>query len=337
VEVLGNGNLSSTGPIVLLMAKRERAENRVLVVDDSPVYQHLIAAHLREWGFEVVPATDGAKAWDILRRPGSPVLALLDWVMPGMDGVELCRKLRTDAGREDYVYTILLTAKNSRADLLKAMEAGVDDFLGKPFDELELKARLLVGKRIVALQEELISTREGMRTAATYDALTGLLNRREIVACLSRELARAYRKKHPLTVILADLDYFKRINDQYGHLIGDEVLKLVAHDLMSGVRAYDRVGRYGGEEFLIVLPNCDLISAFTRADKIRALVSNKAIPAGTATTNITLSMGLAVADGLSIVEPAKLLQQADLGLYKAKHNGRNRVEQVDAPEPLRSR
>ena len=122
-----------------------------MVVDDSPICQHRIAAHLKKWGFDVVSTTDGAKAWEILRWPGSLVLALLDWVMPGVDGVELCRKLRNQEGREDYVYTILLTAKNSRADLLKAMEAGVDDFLGKPFDELELKARLLVGKRTVAL------------------------------------------------------------------------------------------------------------------------------------------------------------------------------------------
>jgi CheY-like chemotaxis protein len=115
------------------MAKTTKAENRVLVVDDSPIYQHLIAAHLKEWGFDVVSATDGAKAWEILRRPGSPVLALLDWVMPGMDGVELCRKLRNQEGREDYVYTILLTAKNSRADLLKAMDAGGGRLLSNPF------------------------------------------------------------------------------------------------------------------------------------------------------------------------------------------------------------
>jgi len=195
------------------MAKATRPENRVLVVDDSPSYQHLGAAHLREWGFDIVSASDGTKAWEILRRPGSPVLALLDWVMPGMDGVELCRKLRAQEGREDYVYTILLTAKNRRTDLLKAMEAGVDDFLAKPFDELELKARLLVGKRIVALHQELIAARETMRTA-----LTGLLNRREIVDSWKRELSRGYREKHPVSVILADLDYFKRINDQYGHL-----------------------------------------------------------------------------------------------------------------------
>jgi two-component system, cell cycle response regulator len=315
------------------MAKPTKAENRVLVVDDSPIYQHLIAAHLREWGFEIVSATDGAKAWEILRRPGSPVLALLDWVMPGMDGVELCRKLRNQEGREDYVYTILLTAKSSRSDLLKAMEAGVDDFLAKPFDELELKARLLVGKRIVALQRELIAAREVMRTAATYDGLTGLLNRREIVDFLNRELKRAFREKHPVTVLLGDLDYFKRVNDQYGHLVGDEVLKDVGRRLLAGIRAYDRVGRYGGEEFLLVLPNCELISAFTRADEIRTLISSKPIKAGTVFVNVTLSMGVAVADGLSAPESEKLLHQADLGLYKAKQNGRNRVEQIDEVEP----
>jgi len=315
--------------MVFSMTKPAKSENQVLVVDDSPIYQHLIAAYLREWGFKIVSATNGVEAWEILRRPGAPVLALLDWVMPGMDGVELCRKLRNQEGREGYVYTILLTAKNSRADLLKAMEAGVDDFLSKPFDELELKARLLVGKRIVALQQELIAAREAMRAAATYDGLTGLLNRREIVECLNRELTRGRREKHPVSLILADIDYFKRVNDQYGHMVGDEVLKEIAHRLTAGVRAYDRVGRYGGEEFLVVMPNCDLISAFTRADEIRGLISRKAVQAGTVATSITISMGLAVANGMSELAPETLLHQADLGLYKAKQNGRNRVEQID--------
>jgi len=238
--------------------------------------------------------------------------------MPGMDGVELCRKLRNQEGREEYVYTILLTAKNSRADLLKALEAGVDDFLGKPFEELELKARLLVEKRIVALHQELIAAREAMRTAATYDDLPGLMNRREIVDCLKRELARGRREKYPVSLILADIDYFKRVNDQYGHMVGDEVLKEIAHRLTADVRAYDRVGRYGGEEFLVVMTNCDLISAFSRADEIRGLISKKAVHAGTVATSITRSMGLAVADGRSAPEPEKLLHQADVGLYRAQ-------------------
>jgi diguanylate cyclase (GGDEF)-like protein len=315
---------------VRYVPKPAKPDNHVLVVDDSPIYQHLIAAHLREWGFEVLAATNGLQAWEILRRPGAPVLALVDWVMPGMDGVELCRKLRSHEAREEYVYTILLTAKNGRADLLKAMEAGVDDFLAKPFDELELKARLLVGKRLVVVQQELIAAREAMRSAATYDGLTGLLNRREIVQSVERELSRAAREKHSVSVILADLDYFKRINDQHGHLVGDEVLKEVAQRLTSGVRSYDRVGRYGGEEFLIVLPGCDLVSAFTRADHLRDLISSKPINAGSVSTSVTLSMGLAVADGS--VKPDALLHQADLGLYKAKRTGRNRVEQVDEIE-----
>jgi two-component system, cell cycle response regulator len=176
------------------------------------------------------------------------------------------------------------------------MEAGVDDFPAKPFNELELKARLLVGKRLVVVQQELIAAREAMRSAATYDGLTGLLNRREIVQFVERELSRAAREKHPVSVILADLDYCKRINDQHGHLVGDEVLKEVPQRLTSGVRSYDRVGRYGGEEFLIVLPGCDLVSAFTRADQLRDLISSKPINAGSVSTSVTLSMGLAVAD-----------------------------------------
>jgi len=308
------------------------ADNRVMVVDDSPIYQHLIAAHLREWGFEVIAAHNGLEAWEILRRPGAPALALIDWVMPGMDGVELCRKLRAEGASERYVYTILLTAKKSRADLLKAMEAGVDDFLAKPFDEMELKARLLVGKRLVDLHKELIVAREAMRAAATSDALTGLSNRREALDFLRRELSRASRERRPVSIILADLDNFKRINDQYGHLVGDEVLIEVAKRLRAGVRCYDRVGRYGGEEFLLVMPGCDLVSAFTRADHIRALISSTPIQMAAGTTSVTVSMGLAVAEVGAESEVQELLGQADRGLYKAKRDGRDRVEHVDAHE-----
>ena len=306
-----------------------KAHKRVLVIDDSPVYRRLMAGYLREWGFEVTAAENGAEGWKILEQPNSPNLVLLDWIMPEMDGVELCRKLRAQRSSDLYVYMILVTSKENPTDLLKAMEAGVDDYLAKPFNEQELRARLLVGQRIVGLQRELIEARESMHHATTYDRLTGLLNRQEIVEFLRRELARSSREKKPVSIILADIDLFKMVNDQLGSLAGDEVVKEVGRRLRSRLRAYDGVGRYGGEEFLLVLPGCDLTSALIRADQVRSFVSSKPVEALAKSRTMTVSMGVAVASGDTEADIQLLLNQADAGLFKAKRNGRNRVEQVD--------
>jgi diguanylate cyclase (GGDEF)-like protein len=309
-----------------------RSDKRVLVVDDSPVYRHLIACHLREWGFEVTLANSGLDGWKILQAPGGPTLALLDWVMPGMDGVELCRKIREAGSADAYVYIILLTAKDGRSDLLKALEAGADDYLVKPFDEQELKARLLVGKRILGLQGELVQAREAMRFSSTHDGLTGLLNRTETVNALHVELDRSQREKKPLTVLMADIDHFKMVNDQLGHLAGDEVLKEVGRRLRAQLRSYDVVGRYGGEEFLILMPGCDSVAALVRADQIRSAVSLSPIGSSGKARTITLSVGVAVSNGSKRLDAHSILHQADLGLYRAKQTGRNRVEQIEETE-----
>jgi len=306
-----------------------KAHKRVLVIDDSPVYRRLIAGHLRQWGFEVIIAENGAEGWKILEQANSPNLVLLDWIMPGMDGVELCRKVRARKSSELCTYMILVTSKENPTDLLKAMEAGVDDYLVKPFDEQELKARLLVGQRVVALQRELIEVRESMHHANTYDGLTGLLNRQEIVEFLRRELARSAREKNPVSIILVDIDLFKMINDQLGPVAGDEVVKEVGRRLRSRLRAYDGVGRYGGEEFLLVLPGCALTSALIRADHVRTFVSSKPVETSAKSRTVTVSMGVAVASGETEAELQLMLNQADAGLFKAKRNGRDRVEQVD--------
>jgi two-component system, cell cycle response regulator len=299
---------------------------QALVVEDSAVYRKLIGDHLRSWGFGVTLAETGSEAWQILERPDSPKLVLLDWVLPDLDGIELCRRIRQAGTSGPYVYVILLTSNEGRQNMLDAMQAGADDYLVKPFDELELKARLLVGKRILDLQEELVSARESMRHAATHDSLTGLMNRGEILAMLERELERGRRDKRTLGVILGDIDHFKSVNDTLGHVFGDEALREIGRRLRAQLRIYDGVGRYGGEEFLLILPNCDLPNALLRANELREIIARKPVIYSGKDRLITMSMGVTISGCEGKTEVEVLLNQADSGLYRAKENGRNRIE-----------
>jgi len=303
---------------------------QVLVVDDSAVYRKLIGDHLRSWGFGVTLAETGMEAWRVLQRPEAPKLVLLDWVLPDLDGIELCQRIRRVRATGQYTYVILLTSKEGRQNMLDAMQAGADDYLVKPFDESELRARLLVGKRILDLQDELVAARESMRHAATHDSLTGLLNRGEILGLLERELERGRRERKPLAVILGDIDLFKKVNDTHGHLFGDEALREIARRMRSRLRVYDGIGRYGGEEFLLVLPACDLDVAMQRANELREMIAATPVKSGDAETTISISMGVAVSEGSGVKEAEALLSRADSALYAAKEKGRNRVEHISA-------
>jgi len=308
-------------------ASSEAAGLTILLAEDSAIYRHLIEAQFKEWGFRYVLAKDGKEAWKLLSAGGAPRLAVLDWVLPEIDGVEICRRLRSTSKEVPYTYTILLTAKSARLEMLEAMEAGADDFLAKPFDPPELKARLLVGMRIVDLQHKLVSTNQALQFAACHDFLTGLWNRAEILGFLKRELERARRDRTDVGIVLADVDHFKNVNDKLGHDSGDSVLKAVAGCFTSSLRAYDGVGRYGGEEFLIIIPGCNLETTVRRANQIRELVASKPIAVNNGTATVTLSMGVTVAESSLDVE--HLVRRADLALYQAKHNGRNRVERAE--------
>lgn len=231
-------------------------EGRVLIAEDEPISRRLLEAYLIKLGYSVVVACDGNEAWEALQAEGAPRLAILDWMMPGLDGVEICRKLRQESD-EPYTYIILLTALQRDEDLVIGMEAGADDYITKPFKANELRVRLRAGMRIVELQNELIGRRDAFKEQASRDPLTGLWNRRETLAILVKQLSRVRREGGCLSVIMVDLDHFKKVNDTYGHLAGDAVLCQTAQRLLSLVRDYDYVGRYGGEEFLLVLPGCD--------------------------------------------------------------------------------
>jgi len=297
---------------------------KILVADDSELSRRLLEASLTKRGYEVLTAADGDQAWSILQRQASPSLAILDWMMPGLDGLELCRRLRQQA-REPYVYVILLTAKDRKEDILDGLRAGADDYLKKPVDGDELEARLRAGKRIVDLQSELIAAREALRNRADHDALTGLWNRGAILEVLGRELARARRCGAPLAVALVDLDHFKAINDTHGHPAGDAVLREAASRMSSSVRPYDAVGRYGGEEFLIVLPGCDVPFGMAAAERLRNSLAKEGIQVGDRRLPVTCSIGIASSAGDPEPNAEALVTAADQALYRAKAEGRNRV------------
>jgi two-component system cell cycle response regulator len=257
---------------------------KILLVEDSYIERKKIGAYLTDWGFDYSGVGSGTEAIKLLEGPNPPDFALLDWLLPGLDGIDVLRRIRK-LSQGNYIYTVMLTGKTQKQDRIAAMEAGADDYLSKPVDPTELRSRIMVGKRILELQQSL-------RFAATHDFLTGLMNRSEILAALERELARAAREEKPTTVILCDVDHFKRVNDTLGHAAGDEVLKEVARRLKIDLRPYDIVGRYGGEEFLIILPGCNVEAGARRADGIRHLVGKDRIPTPSGETSATISMGV---------------------------------------------
>jgi two-component system cell cycle response regulator len=298
---------------------------KVLAAEDNPVFQSMLRTMLTKWGYAVTIARDGVEAWQVLQSENCPRLAILDWMMPGMDGVEVCRRVRA-AGREPYTYLLLLTARTESQDLVEGMDAGADDYLTKPFNANELRVRLRAGRRILDLQEELLRAREALRVQATHDGLTGLFNRASILESLENAITRARREAKPLSVLVADLDRFKSINDTYGHQSGDAVLRESTRRMKTAVRSYDAVGRYGGEEFLIVLPGCDVDTARAQAERIREAVAAGPIDGGGQSIAVTCSIGVASRVIPSAGDTEALVREADLALYVAKRNGRNRVE-----------
>jgi two-component system, cell cycle response regulator len=254
-------------------------------------------------------------------------MAILDWMMPGLDGIDLCRRIRSHE-HGGYRYVLLLTAKNQKADVVAGLEAGADDYLTKPFDVDELRARVRAGQRILELQDALIKAHEALRFEAANDRLTGLWNHGAILDLLQRESQRCARSGQSLGVIMADLDHFKQINDSHGHLAGDAVLHDVGRRLVESVRNYDYVGRYGGEEFLIVLADCAAADLVSTAERMRRHVAERPVPIGTVQISVTVSLGLVstTASGPEPERSEELVRAADTALYTAKANGRNRAE-----------
>lgn len=298
---------------------------KILVADDDPISSRLMQRVLERGGYEVIVASDGRAATELLSEPDGPRLALIDWMMPELDGPAVCREVRswTDS---PYIYMLLLTSKEANEDVVEGLEAGADDYLTKPCNPQELKARLQTGRRILELEDKLVEAREGMRFRATHDGLTQLLNRSSILARLRESLEQFEIGGQPFSILLCDIDYFKRVNDQYGHLAGDTVLEHFASRLRHTVRATDAIGRYGGEEFLIILNGCDADNLPSRAEHIRRNIAEKPFSIPTHSILITTSVGCTSVNRRN--HPASvetIIDQADVALYRAKAEGRDCV------------
>lgn len=295
----------------------EGLHKKIVIADDSSVSRVLLKHTLENWGFDVTVTQDGNEALEALKAEGSARLAILDWVMPGLDGVEVCRRLR-ELSHFPYTYVVMLTSMTNKEDLAVAIQAGADDFMSKPFHNQELRARLRSGQRILKLQSAL-------QFQATHDALTGVLNRRAVLDRLEREMARTARQRSSLAVGLIDVDHFKKVNDTYGHLAGDRILKSVVKRISSLLRPYDVIGRYGGEEFLLVLPNCSESQASDIAERLRHGVMVSPVACAPASIPVTISIGITVTTMSGSQEPEQLIHLADEAVYQAKQAGRNRV------------
>jgi diguanylate cyclase (GGDEF)-like protein len=297
---------------------------KILIADDDIVSCMLLKATLERWGDEVIAVNDGLSALAALEADDAPMLAILDWMMPGMDGPEIIRRVRAGR-REPYTYAMLLTGRTQHEDLVKGMEAGADDYLHKPFRMNELKVRLRAGQRIVELQQQLIDAREALRVQATRDPLTGLFNRWAINDWLDSCLALCERDGRPMGVLVLDLDHFKNINDNFGHPAGDAVLAEVSSRLRSQLRRSDGVGRYGGEEFLVVLPGCDEKLTLMAAERLRACLADAPVVCRDAVISVTCSAGAAVWTASNPKDPETLIREADQALYRSKAGGRDQV------------
>jgi len=309
---------------------------RILIADDELMSRRLLEKTMQRAGYEVTAVENGRLAADALCKPEGPRLALLDWIMPELDGPGVCREVRKRKD-QSYVYMILLTSKERKEDVVAGLGSGADDYLTKPFDPEELKARLRTGTRILDLEDRLIEAREDMRFQATHDALTSLWNRGVIMELLARELTRSRREAKCTAILLGDLDHFKNINDTYGHLAGDEVLKETARRLVSSVRSYDFVGRFGGEEFLVTLNNCDPAFGLARAEKIGKIIADQPVETSAGSIAVSMSFGLLLSQEWGYLSVGDLLHEVDTALYAAKAAGRNCIKvavpkgQQDAP------
>ena len=304
---------------------------RILVIEDSPSQAREITEVLNNMGYDVVWADGGIKGLSMARKE-VPDIILLDVVMPDMDGYTVCRWLKLNEETKE-IPIIMLTVKSDISDKVEGLEIGANDYLPKPFNERELEARIYATLRTKSLQNELRKRNEELQellhkveVMALTDPLTGLYNRRRFYESLKREFATSKRYKHPLTCIMMDIDYFKKINDEYGHMTGDEVLKGLSDLISATVREVDIVSRFGGEEFTVLLPHTTIDKSLIGAERLMDKIRKKTFKREGAKFKITVSMGISSIDDIKDGNEDDLIRFADIAMYKAKENGRDRIE-----------
>jgi two-component system cell cycle response regulator len=285
----------------------DKIHKKVLLVDDDQVTRSMVAKLLSVRGYEILEAESGGSALRVLTQPDAPRMAVVDWNMGTINGPELCRILR---GRSPYVYVVLTTAREGRRPLVEAMNSGADGYIQKPVDGDELEAWLVAGQRIVELQDRLLKVQAELERRATHDALTGVRNRASLLEILGRELRRSLRTKAPTAVVIFDVDHFKKVNDNYGHPVGDEVLIEFSSRCARAIRDYDVFGRYGGEEFLLLVPGGSLPEAAIVGGRLLDAIARRPFKTSAGELNVTASAGAASTG------------QGYLALYEAKRGGR---------------
>ena len=295
---------------------------RILIVEDSAVQANFLQGLLKSMGHQVRIARHGDEAWKILQE--DPIsLVLSDWVMPGLDGPGLCRLIRERQGGS-YTYVILLTIRGCREDRMEGLRAGADDFLVKPVDAEELAARLEIARRILDIQARLERQNKQLEELASTDELTGLSNRRAYRRALEQGFTLANRQRLPLSLVFLDVDHFKSFNDEFGHPVGDEVLREVASVLKDHCREHDTIARHGGEEFAVVLIGAGQAESCEVAERLRTAVANRSWPV----RPVTVSAGVATLTP-DAPDTSCLIASADQALYSSKQRGRNRVTHHD--------
>ncbi len=303
---------------------------RILIADDDLTSRLILIGVLRKHGHEVVATEDGTEAWEAMRGPDPPALAILDWMMPGLSGVDVCRLVR-GLGTERRPYLIILTSRGEKTDIVAGLEAGADDYLAKPFDPGELRARVDVGRRMIDLQDRLREAHEAVAHEAMHDPLTGVLNRRAFGDILTRALSEQRRDRAGLALGICDVDEFKKINDAHGHQAGDEALVGLVRMLEGTLRGHDVVSRFGGDEFVVLaerIGDGDVAALFER---MRAAVAAEPIDTNAGAVQVTISFG--VASWQENDTESRLFARADEALYRAKSEGRNLVRIAGAAEP----
>lgn len=290
---------------------------KVLVVDDNYLNIRLLTNILEDENFKVFSTDNGLSVLEIASRV-KPDIILLDIMMPGLDGFEVCKLLKDDSEVKD-IPVIMVTAKTDGIDIKKSLELGAFDYVKKPIDEIEIVARIRSALRLKQQHDKL-------RELAVKDYLTGLYNHALLIELLDKELAKQQRLNGSISFAMIDIDYFKEINDTYGHVVGNIVLKEVSNILINSVRRGDIVARYGGEEFGIVIPEVDKEGAFQLCERIRRNMEEYDFDIGSEIIKLTVSIGVFFKDKEEIITGSEIIEKADEELYNAKRNGRNRVE-----------